>query len=111
MDTLQQPAVQALAKALLHFLWQGAALALGLHAVIRLYRPRADRRYALGVACLAAMCLAPIVTAVILRGDPIPSAAVATSVAATTSVAAVPVGAGAPSAGAAWTVRGAIVCA
>ena len=45
---------EALAWALVHFLWQGAALALVAFVVMRWLRLPADARY-VGVATLAAM--------------------------------------------------------
>ncbi len=55
--------VQALGWALVHFLWQGAALALLLAAALRAGRAWAPAvRYLLACACLVAMLAAPAVT-------------------------------------------------
>lgn len=70
-------ATHALGWALVHFLWQGAALAVLLAVALSVTRPSAARtRYALSVATLALMALLPLVTAVRLqRGPGRPSAA------------------------------------
>jgi beta-lactamase regulating signal transducer with metallopeptidase domain len=110
MEFLQQPTVQALAKGLLHFLWQGAILALLLHVAIRLWRPQAPVRYVLGVACLAAMLLAPVVTTAIVQSARVDAPASdllarlpLTVPSVATAIASAPAGAG-------WTVRGVVVC-
>jgi beta-lactamase regulating signal transducer with metallopeptidase domain len=59
-----QPYAQALAWALLHFLWQGAILALGAMAIFRLFRGSASARYLTGIVTLAAMLTAPVATTV-----------------------------------------------
>jgi beta-lactamase regulating signal transducer with metallopeptidase domain len=70
MEIMQQPIVQALARALVHFLWQGAALALVTFSLVRLTRPTASVRYVIGVACLAAMAAMPVATTMVLaRGS------------------------------------------
>ena len=66
-DLLQHPWVQIAAWALLHFVWQGAAIALGALVALRLARTPAAR-YVIGVAALVLMAAAPIVTSVILMG-------------------------------------------
>ena len=49
--------------ALLHFVWQGALLALGLALTLRVLRPeRAELRYALACGTLLLMAAAPPVT-------------------------------------------------
>ena len=53
--------LRALGASLLHFLWQGAALAV-LAAVGVAIARRASTRYAIGVAALALMVAAPVVT-------------------------------------------------
>ncbi len=58
--------LRALGLALLHFLWQGAALA-ALLAVVRSMCRRSNLRYAVAVMALALMVVAPIATFVILR--------------------------------------------
>jgi beta-lactamase regulating signal transducer with metallopeptidase domain len=57
-----QPYAQALAWALLHFLWQGAILALGAMALFRVFRDSASARYIAGIVTLAAMLAAPVAT-------------------------------------------------
>ena len=60
-DFVGHPFVQALAWTLVHFLWQGAAI-----AIVALVLMRSSRlpwtRYAIGVGALAAMLVAPVVT-------------------------------------------------
>ena len=56
-------ATQALGWALLHFLWQGAAVAIALSGVLRATRHHASSiRYLLGVIALAAMLALPLAT-------------------------------------------------
>jgi bla regulator protein blaR1 len=78
---LQHPDVQALAWALVHFLWQGAALGLAAFLVIRLTRCGAEARYAIGVATLGLMLAMPVVTTAWLAGrtvvTPAPASAIA----------------------------------
>lgn len=57
--------MRTLGWTLLHFLWQGAALAAFLAAILAFVR-RAEKRYALSVAALALMIAAPTVTFVLL---------------------------------------------
>ena len=48
---------------LLHFVWQGALLALGLLLLLRMFRPeRAELRYALACGTLLLMAVAPLAT-------------------------------------------------
>ncbi len=61
MNWLTPSAMQSLGWALLHFLWQGTALAALAAAAMALCR-RASTRYLLGVGTLAFMLLAPIAT-------------------------------------------------
>jgi beta-lactamase regulating signal transducer with metallopeptidase domain len=57
-------ATHALGWALVHFLWQGAALAFLLGIALALTRPTAARtRYALSLLTLAAMLVLPVATA------------------------------------------------
>ena len=56
------PFMQTLGWTLVHFLWQGAALGLLAWAALRLVRASPSTRYLIGVAALAAMLAAPIVT-------------------------------------------------
>ena len=73
-------ATQALGWALVHFLWQGAALAVLLAAALAVTRQTAARtRYALSLATLAAMVVLPIVTAARLHRTPPPAVAIATA--------------------------------
>lgn len=58
-------ATHALGWALVHFLWQGALLAVLLGIALALTRPRAARtRYALALLTLGAMLVVPVTTAV-----------------------------------------------
>src|SRR6266481_5218419 len=58
-------ATHALGWALVHFLWQGTALAILLGIALTFTRPSAARtRYALGMLTLVAMLVLPIATAV-----------------------------------------------
>lgn len=59
---LQDRAADALAWALVHFLWQGAALAIVAFAVMRWLTTTASTRYIAGVATLALMVAAPVIT-------------------------------------------------
>jgi len=61
MNWLSPTAMQSLGWALLHFLWQGTALAALAAAAMALCR-RASSRYALAVSALALMLLAPLAT-------------------------------------------------
>jgi beta-lactamase regulating signal transducer with metallopeptidase domain len=65
-DWLSPAALRLLALALLHFLWQGAALAALAYVVMGLCRS-ASTRYAVGVATLVLMFAAPIGTFFNLR--------------------------------------------
>ena len=67
-EVLSQPVVHALARALGHFVWQGAAIGLVTLVAFRLLRSSANARYLVGVTGLAAMLIAPIVTLVLLNG-------------------------------------------
>jgi beta-lactamase regulating signal transducer with metallopeptidase domain len=59
---LQHPTAQALAWSLVHFVWQGAAIALTAFAVVRVGRLSASARYITGVVAMAAMLIAPALT-------------------------------------------------
>jgi beta-lactamase regulating signal transducer with metallopeptidase domain len=61
MNWLSPNAMQALGWALLHFLWQGTALAALAAAAMALCR-RTSARYIVGVAALVLMLLAPLTT-------------------------------------------------
>jgi len=67
-------ATHALGWALVHFLWQGAALAILLGVALALIRPTAARtRYAIALLTLAAMLVLPVATAVQLYDPAVPS--------------------------------------
>src|SRR5262245_42861660 len=59
---IENPTAVALAWSLVHFLWQGAAIALVTVAIMRLGRLSAAARYTTGILALAAMLIAPIAT-------------------------------------------------
>lgn len=63
-DFVGQPLVQALAWTLVHFFWQGAAIAVLAFVLMRSSR-LPGTRYAIGAGALAAMLVAPIVTLLI----------------------------------------------
>ncbi len=92
-EFIQHPVVQALAWALVHFVWQGAAIGLLSYAAFRVARSSASARYAIGVGALVAMLAAPAATFLILANR---SASAQSSVAGTTTdlMMAIPVGPG-----------------
>ncbi len=61
IDWLSPRTMQALGWALLHFLWQGTALAAMAAAAMAVCR-RASSRYVLGIGALGLMLLAPVTT-------------------------------------------------
>ena len=62
-DLVQEPLVIALAWTLIHFVWQGALIATATFVLLRLVRPeRGSTRYAIGVASLALMPAACVLT-------------------------------------------------
>jgi beta-lactamase regulating signal transducer with metallopeptidase domain len=67
-DFIQHPVVQALAWALVHFVWQGTAIGLAAFLALRVARP-VSTRYAIGVGALALMLAAPVATFVILTSS------------------------------------------
>ncbi|HEX5070898.1 MAG TPA: M56 family metallopeptidase [Vicinamibacterales bacterium] len=71
-DFIQHPVVQALAWALVHFVWQGTAIGLAAFVALRATR-RASTRYALGVGALALMLAVPIATFVLLINSSVPA--------------------------------------
>lgn len=81
---LQHPVLQALAWALVHFIWQGAALGAAAFLAIRVSRGGAAARYTIGVATLALMLVVPVVTTVWLVGRAPASPAASTAVLALT---------------------------
>jgi len=67
LDWTASPAVQIAGWTLIHFLWQGSAIALATAGLLRAARRGSARiRYAAACAGLAAMIAAPIVTARVL---------------------------------------------
>jgi beta-lactamase regulating signal transducer with metallopeptidase domain len=60
-DLISPEMMRTLAWTLLHFVWQGAAVAALLAGILAFVR-RADKRYAVSVAALALMIVAPVVT-------------------------------------------------
>ena len=68
---LSQMWVQRLGWTLVHFLWQGTAIALLYTIVSRLAVPRRSARLRYGLACatLGAMVAAPLLTLVVLSGE------------------------------------------
>ena len=75
---LEHPYAQALSWALVHFVWQGAAIGLAAWLIWRYAGWSARARYATGVAAMALMLIAPVVTVAIVgpRTSPASSAAV-----------------------------------
>ena len=74
--------IVALAWALVHFIWQGSAIALVAgfaSAALRGARP--TTRYAVWCAALAAMLLVPLTTFLVLRLPPVASSSPASAVA------------------------------
>jgi beta-lactamase regulating signal transducer with metallopeptidase domain len=67
------PSTEALAWALVHFIWQGAALALIAFFAMRWLRLAADGRYVAGILTLAAMLASPVVTYVVLARNVAPA--------------------------------------
>ncbi len=71
---MNAPAVETLGSALLHFLWQGTALALLLYLAISFTR-EARVRYGLAVCTLVLMALCPLATVAFLERAPVMAAA------------------------------------
>src|SRR5882762_8293356 len=68
---LATPAVQAIAWALVHFLWQGALVGLAAAAALSLLKKSsAAVRYAVAAGALLLMVALPVATAVRLAGSP-----------------------------------------
>jgi beta-lactamase regulating signal transducer with metallopeptidase domain len=63
---LASPSAEALAWSLVHFVWQGAALALAAWVAMRWIAQSASARYAVGVVTLLSMMAAPVVTFALL---------------------------------------------
>jgi len=71
ISVIDHPAAGLLASSLVHFLWQGALLALVLAAWLRWAKPgTASTRYLAGVCTLAAMLVAPAATFLYLSAHP-----------------------------------------
>ncbi len=64
--------VQPLAWTLVHFIWQGAAIGVAVFVLLRLARLTASSRYVIGVAALALLLSAPVVTFVVLNPQSAP---------------------------------------
>ena len=64
-ELLGHPVIEALAWSLVHFVWQGAAIAFAAALCMRVSRT-ADARYLTGVGALAAMLAAPILTTAVV---------------------------------------------
>ena len=75
---IDQTSIQALAWALVHFLWQGAVLGLLAFVVLRLGRLRATTKYLIGVGTLGLMLAAPAGTFLYLNRAPSRTIATAT---------------------------------
>ena len=56
------PTAEAMASALMHFLWQGAVLAAAAWLAMRWLTSSASARYAIGIATLGAMLAMPVAT-------------------------------------------------
>jgi beta-lactamase regulating signal transducer with metallopeptidase domain len=82
MNAVSLETLHALGWTLLHFVWQGAALAALLAAALMVSR-NANVRYALGIGTLILMMAAPVVTFAWLNRTPSPTAAVEMTIAAT----------------------------
>ena len=74
---LAWPITHALAWTLVHFLWQGALLAIVAAALMRWGAPSARARYGAGVVMLALMLAAPVATFFVVHDSPAGAAAIA----------------------------------
>jgi hypothetical protein len=70
LELLQSPVMNALGRALVHFLWQGGAIALVAWLAMRLPGVGPRFRYLVGIVALAAMLAAPVVTGTVIAGAP-----------------------------------------
>ena len=61
-DILQHPYLPAFARALMHFVWQGAAIGIVGYVLLRSARLSATARHTTGVALLAVMLATPVAT-------------------------------------------------
>jgi beta-lactamase regulating signal transducer with metallopeptidase domain len=85
---LQHPSTQALAWALIHFVWQGAAIGLVALALFRFARLSVSARYTTGVLAIAAMLVAPAITFAMLTRTASPAARLDAAASAVTNIAA-----------------------
>ena len=68
--------IYALGWSLVHFLWQGALIAIGLElALLALHRASVEVRYAVRCGALGLMGLAPLITFFVLLPEAAPTAA------------------------------------
>lgn len=75
MSIIEQPLAYSLGWTLLHFIWQGLALAGLYAAAMALLRgASANARYLVGLLVLVAMAAAPVVTLLVLHGGQEPAA-------------------------------------
>ena len=75
LNYLREDVWVQVAWALLHFIWQGAAIAGCAALVLRLWRARkANHRYAVCAAAMFAMAMAPVVTILFVRAQETPVA-------------------------------------
>ncbi|MGC1275405.1 MAG: M56 family metallopeptidase, partial [Planctomycetaceae bacterium] len=74
LDEFAGPVGLKLSLALLHFLWQGVLIAAVAAVLMRLFGRRSpQRRYAIGVASLALMAVAPVVTFCLVTPPTLPA--------------------------------------
>lgn len=83
-DWISPVTLRLLALSLLHFLWQGAALAAFAYVVLALCR-NASTRYAIAVVTLVAMLAAPVTTFLVVRAQEIASSSAVASIASPTA--------------------------
>src|SRR4051794_12757476 len=76
LDWMQHSAVQRIGWTLLHFLWQGTAIAwLAAIGLALLRRRSAAGRYTLCCVAMAAMAIAPVATGLLFHPSPVQAAA------------------------------------
>ena len=73
------PTAEAIASALMHFLWQGAMLAAAAWIAMRWLTSSASARYSIGIVTLAAMLAMPVATFVLADATPAAAPAAATT--------------------------------
>jgi beta-lactamase regulating signal transducer with metallopeptidase domain len=105
---MNRVAIESLAWAIVHFVWQGAAIALvGGGVNVALGRARPQVRYVVSCCALAAMLLAPAVTFVLeIQRPPVPAAR---PIARTAVASPAAIDAGAPAAETSW-MPGLVLC-